>query len=169
MYEATCTFIPPDVQKEVAKQTDGTAADAVQAELDKDARDKRTSAITASAAVGGAPLGVAPVDTGTCRREVYDSENGVQQRMTLVRAEGGPATADTDVTSAYDYSGLVRAFFDEELNRRSIDNRCMDLVLNVHFGMNYNNAFWDGDEMTFGDGDGVIFTGFAQSPRRGRA
>ena len=163
MYEATCTFIPPDVQKEVAKQTDGTAADAVQAQLDKDARDKRMSAITDSAAVGAAPLGVAPVDTGTCRREVYDSENGVQQRKTLVRAEGDPATADTDVTSAYDYSGLVRAFFDEELNRRSIDNRCMDLVLNVHFGTNYNNAFWDGDEMTFGDGDGVIFTGFAQS------
>jgi len=33
----------------------------------------------------------------------------------------------------------------------------------VHYGRNFNNAFWDGSEMTFGDGDGVTFTGFAKS------
>ena len=49
------------------------------------------------------------------------------------------------------------------LNRDSIDQRRLDLVLNVHYGTAYNNAFWDGDEMTFGDGDGVIFSGFSRS------
>jgi bacillolysin len=27
----------------------------------------------------------------------------------------------------------------------------------VHYGINYNNAFWDGSRMTYGDGDGVLF------------
>jgi Zn-dependent metalloprotease len=39
----------------------------------------------------------------------------------------------------------------------------MDVILNVHFSQNYNNAFWDGDEMTIGDGDGQIFVSFAKS------
>jgi Zn-dependent metalloprotease len=57
----------------------------------------------------------------------------------------------------------VRRFFADKLGRMSIDNTGLDLVLNVHFDVQFNNAFWDGDEMTFGDGDGVIFSGFARS------
>ena len=57
----------------------------------------------------------------------------------------------------------MRDYFKDELNRNSIDNFGMNLILNVHFGTNYMNAFWDGDEMTFGDGDGQIFTSFAES------
>jgi Zn-dependent metalloprotease len=37
----------------------------------------------------------------------------------------------------------------------------MDVISNVHYGVDYNNAFWDGDEMTYGDGDGKEFTNFA--------
>ena len=29
--------------------------------------------------------------------------------------------------------------------------------------MDYNKAFWDGDELTFGDGDGTIFVNFTKS------
>ncbi len=28
----------------------------------------------------------------------------------------------------------------------------------VHFGSNYNNAFWNGSSMTYGDGNGVVFS-----------
>jgi Zn-dependent metalloprotease len=35
--------------------------------------------------------------------------------------------------------------------------------LNVHFHKNFNNAYWDGDEMTFGDGDGVVFRNLGNS------
>jgi pseudolysin len=33
----------------------------------------------------------------------------------------------------------------------------MQLVMRVHFGNQYGNAFWDGDQMTFGDGDGMMY------------
>ena len=33
----------------------------------------------------------------------------------------------------------------------------------VHRGTKYNNAFWDGQEMVFGDGDGRVFTDFTGS------
>jgi Zn-dependent metalloprotease len=159
----SCTFIPPFVQKEVSKHTDGAPADNQQEDLAKQARTRRAAAIESASADLTTTLEAAPPATGTGRREVFDSQQSTQQRKTLVRAEGDPATADDEVSAAYDYAGVVRQFFAEVLGRDSIDNRRMDLILNVHYGTKYNNAFWDGDEMTFGDGDGVIFSGFARS------
>ena len=49
------------------------------------------------------------------------------------------------------------------LNRNSIDDRGMRLDGYVHFDTSYNNAFWDGQQMVFGDGDGVLFTDFTSS------
>lgn len=154
-----CFFVPPHVQREIAKNTEGPAADKSQSTLADTARKKRAAAIAQTAPQAG----LAPPSTGTSRREVYDSAHGTGQRVTLVRAEGQPATDDADVSNAYEYSGFVRRFFKDVMDRNSIDQRGLDLVLNVHYGTSFNNAFWDGDEMTFGDGDGVIFSGFARS------
>jgi Zn-dependent metalloprotease len=90
-------------------------------------------------------------------------QHGQQQRVKLVREENQPASNDTDADTVYEASGVVRAFLKNVLNRESIDNASMDMILNVHFGQDYNNPFWDGDEMTFGDGDGHIFVSFAKS------
>lgn len=158
-----CFFVPPHVQREVAKNADGPAAEKKQLELADASRKNRATAITkVDAGLGAAPA-LAPAPTGTSRREVYDLQHGTTQRVNLVRAEGRPETDDVDVTNAYDNAGLVRRFLTTVFERESIDNRALDLVLNVHFATSYNNAFWDGDEMTFGDGDGVIFSGFARS------
>jgi Zn-dependent metalloprotease len=162
-----CAFVPPHVQQEVARNTDGAAADENQEVLAADVRRHRSQAIQAVAVAAetepDVEVSAAPSPTGTARREVYNCEHGTKLRLTLVRAEGAPETDDVDVTDAYDHAGSVREFFKTMLNRSSIDNRHLDLVLNVHYGTNYNNAFWDGDEMTFGDGDGLIFSGFARS------
>jgi Zn-dependent metalloprotease len=39
----------------------------------------------------------------------------------------------------------------------------MPLIASVHYGKNYDNAFWNGQQMVFGDGDNVIFSGFTRS------
>jgi Zn-dependent metalloprotease len=96
-------------------------------------------------------------------RLVYDSGQTWEQRVKLARKEGGLATADKDTNKVYDYIRVTRDFFKEVLNRNSIDGLGLDIVANVHFGDKFNNAFWDGDDITFGDGDGVIFTSFAKS------
>ena len=159
-----CSFIPPYVQDEVAKRVTGPASAKEQTQLAADARKARTAAITTAArSEATVDAGLAPPATGTSRREVYDCQHGTKQRLLLVRAEGDPVTDDVDATNAYDNAGHVRSFYRTALNRDSIDNRSLDLILNVHYGVSFNNAFWDGDEMTFGDGDGVIFSGFARS------
>jgi Zn-dependent metalloprotease len=146
-------------EADIAKAAKASAAPTKKA---RDTRAKEAVSLTEAQATAQVTP-VAPAPSGTSRREIYDSATTATQRKKLVRAEGDPATPDTDVTAAYDYLGLVHAFFHDMLGRESIDNKGLDLVANVHYRKNYMNAFWDGDEMTFGDGDGVIFTSFAES------
>ncbi|MYL30927.1 peptidase M4 family protein [Halobacillus halophilus] len=51
----------------------------------------------------------------------------------------------------------VYKYFLEEHDRNSIDGEGMPIVSTVHFGEDYNNAFWNGQQMTYGDGDGDFF------------
>ena len=96
-------------------------------------------------------------------RNVYDSHNTYDQRVKLVRSEGESPTADETVNNAYDYVGQVFDYYKTVLGRNSLDNLGMDLVINVHFGEKFQNAFWDGDDITLGDGDGKIFKNFSKS------
>ena len=100
-------------------------------------------------------------DTG--RRTVYDCRNG--QRLAsaaLARTEDGAASADDSVNRAFDGFGATRDFYSKVLGRNSIDDRGMRLNGYVHYGHDYQNAFWDGQEMVFGDGDGTVFVDFTK-------
>jgi hypothetical protein len=94
---------------------------------------------------------------GTGGRLVYDDEGMWSYDVKLVRGEGDPAVVGENVNHAYDYLGLVRQFYKEKLGRNSIDNAGLDLVANVNFGASFDNAFWDGTRMVFGNGDNVVF------------
>ncbi|MGB5820596.1 MAG: M4 family metallopeptidase [Saonia sp.] len=100
---------------------------------------------------------------GNGDRAIYDSENQYRQRVRLAREEGGAETEDQTVNEAYDTSGFVREYFKTTFDLNSMDGNGMDIISNIHYGTDYNNAFWDGDEMTYGDGDGVEFTNFASA------
>lgn len=98
-------------------------------------------------------------------RLIYNMKNGPQYLLpgTLVRSEGDPKHSDSAVNEAYNYSGTTYDFYNKILGRNSLDDHGMTLVSSVHLGRNYNNAFWDGSQMAYGDGDGVIFQRFTKS------
>lgn len=54
-------------------------------------------------------------------------------------------------------SEMVYEYYLREHNRNSIDGKGMAIVSTVHYGEDYNNAFWNGKQMTYGDGDGSYF------------
>ena len=57
----------------------------------------------------------------------------------------------------------LTTFSRDVFNRNSIDTRGMKLDSTVHYGEDYNNAFWNGTQMVYGDGDGEIFQRFTKS------
>jgi Zn-dependent metalloprotease len=77
-----------------------------------------------------------------------------------VRAEGSANSGDPVVDEAYDGLGRTWDFYYEVFERNSIDDEGMPLLATVHYGQGYNNAFWNGRQMVFGDGDGQLFNRF---------
>jgi Zn-dependent metalloprotease len=66
------------------------------------------------------------------------------------------------VSEAYRYSGSTYNFYKQVFDRKSIDSRGMRLDSTVHYGEDYNNAFWNGTQMVYGDGDGEVFQRFTK-------
>jgi Zn-dependent metalloprotease len=98
------------------------------------------------------------------RRTVYDCRHSTfLPSAVLARSEDGASSGDDSVNRAFDGFGATRQFYLEIMGRNSIDDRGMRLDGYVHRGVDYNNAFWDGQEMVFGDGDGRIFSDFTGS------
>jgi Zn-dependent metalloprotease len=104
-----------------------------------------------------------PSPAGTKHRLVYDMKSRKSPLPgKLIRSEGNPPVTDSAVNEAYDYSGVVYDFYKEIFNRNSLDDRGMSLLSSVHVGRKYNNAFFDGTQMAYGDGDGKIFINFTK-------
>lgn len=78
----------------------------------------------------------------------------------VVRSEGAPATGDAAADEAYDGLGATFDLFRQAFGRDSIDDEGLPLRGFVHYAKDYDNAFWDGSQMVFGDGDGEVFARF---------
>jgi Zn-dependent metalloprotease len=98
-------------------------------------------------------------------RIVYDAKHGSFSSLpgTLVREEGEKRSSDAAVNEAYNHSGSTYDFYRKVFGRNSLDDRGMSLISSVHLGRRLNNAFWTGEQMAYGDGDGTIFVGFTRS------
>jgi Zn-dependent metalloprotease len=71
-----------------------------------------------------------------------------------------------DVTSARARSGALKTlqFYSEKFQRNSVDDKGFPLKSYVHYGKKYDNAFWDGRQMIYGDGDKRDFADFTIDP-----
>ena len=97
------------------------------------------------------------------RRTIYDANHGASLPGARVRGEGDPPSPDVFVNEAYDGLGHTYDLYFDQYKRNSIDGRGLSLDASVHYRDRFNNAFWDGRQMVFGDGDGVIFQRFTRS------
>ena len=140
--------LPPHILKNIA--TKGTPAQKHLAidtlKLSAQMRGQRQaladfSAATFRVAVGGKD------------RVVYDARNGSSLPGTVVRKEGDAPVGDVAVNEAYDGSGITYDLFNDIYQRNSIDGNGMRLDSTVHYRQGYDNAFWDGEQMVYGDGD----------------
>src|SRR6478735_4827080 len=161
-----CSIVPPYLLEALASSDDPHAAAHAQATLDVDAelrQSRRTSGLRADRPSTPRRRRLAPGTTSGPVRAIHDATHGTTLPGTLVRSEGDPATDDQAVTEAYDGLGGTWQLWQEAYGRNSLDGKGLPLVASVHFGTNYDNAFWDGTQMVFGDGDGVIFLPFTRS------
>lgn len=96
-------------------------------------------------------------------RAIHDADEKATLPGRLVRAEGSAPGTDGAVNQAYDGLGATWELLHTAYGRSSLDDRGLPLVATVHYDVDYDNAFWDGEQMVFGDGDGKYFNGFTSS------
>lgn len=86
-------------------------------------------------------------------RVIYTANNQGELPGQQIRSEGEPPTDDVAANEAYDGAGSTYALYREIYGRESIDGRGLRLDSTVHFRTGYDNAFWNGRQMVYGDGD----------------
>lgn len=153
-----CHIIPSSLLRELAQRATGPLRDRALRTLEHSERLRGQRDLLAF-------LGAVAVTTpaGEKRRTIYDCEHETRLPGKLVRGEDGPRTKDSAVNEAYDHSGATYDFFKTVYGRNSVDDRGMRLDSSVHYGVEYDNAFWNGMQMVYGDGDGEIFERFTRS------
>ncbi len=111
--------------------------------------------VLVDAQLGAIALHFNQIDTAR-NRETYDANNGTTLPGTLVCNESDPtcSVGDTHEIAAHTYAGATYDFYASEHGRDSIDNAGMTLVSTVHYDSGYANAFWNGDQMVYGDAYG---------------
>ncbi len=164
MPEHTCTchslqcIMPPHMVDAVKMRGTPEMKKMVE-EIEQQAAEAR-GARTLAAPAGGYKVAprLAADEAPAVRREVYDAKNRPRLPGELVRSEGDGDSKDTAVNEAYDGAGEVYRLYLEVFKRNSLDGEGLLIKSSVHVRRSFNNAFWDGSQMAYGDGDGVIFT-----------
>ena len=88
-------------------------------------------------------------------RNTYDAKERTQLPGTLARSESQGPVADAIVNMAHDNAGLTYDFYWNQYGRDSYNGTGGTLTSSVHYSKNYVNAFWNGVQMVYGDGNGV--------------
>jgi len=163
-HSLTCV-VPPHMLESIASRGDDARRRAALNTLaaDNTVRAARLAHMVAAQAQPSAQyidvLGEA--GRGVKNRTIYDCDHSEElRRATVVRSEGSDKSGDDAADEAYDGLGATYDFYYQAYERDSIDNRGMALNAYVHYGRDYDNAFWDGSQMIFGDGDGSLFNRF---------
>ena len=141
-------ILPPYLLREIAQR--GSPAQRAMALRAITAADQvRTQRRTIQAS--SAPM--EEVSAAGKQRNVYDAKQSSVLPGILVRKEGDPAVSDPAVNEAYDGSGTTYDLYYDIYGRNSLDNNGLKLDSSVHYQKGYDNAFWDGQQMVYGDGD----------------
>ncbi len=159
-------LVPPNLLEEVARRGNDKQRDWALKTLSRD-QTIRSARLQNSKVRGRGPRegadALAQRPPGEPQRRIYDAENEENLPIRPVRAEGEDPSGDEAVDEAYDGLGDTHRFLWEIHHRDSIDDEGMPLRGIAHYGVDYDNAFWDGRRMVFGDGDGELFVRFTLS------
>jgi Zn-dependent metalloprotease len=156
-----CQIAPPDLLAKLAREGTDAQKDAALKTLAASAAIRarrsvvgplmRQQGVAAAAALGFIP----EVES----RTVYDVEHGGRYDLpgTLVWSEGDDPVSDDAVNEAAEGAGDTWTFYKDVMDRNSVDGQGMPLISCVHYDNDFDNAFWDGGEMVYGDGSGQLF------------
>ncbi|AHD05592.1 M4 family metallopeptidase [Paenibacillus larvae] len=93
--------------------------------------------------------------------KTYSASNRYTLPGLLLTNTNNDNWTDGAAVDAHTYAETVYDFYKNKFNRNSLDGKGLQIKSTVHYGAKYNNAFWNGQQIVFGDGDGKTFIPFS--------
>ena len=158
-----CKFIPDEVLARLANDPSipDFDRDALQRTLAVDQEMRRVREATASLIASSSMIAHSLVPaTKKPAIKLFDCQHGSILPGTPVPSP--QSSSDQTIKRTFKNTTDVAKFFKKIFGRNSLDGQGMDLISSVHYGQSYNNAFWNGQQMTYGDGDQKIFVDFTR-------
>ncbi|MEU9111417.1 M4 family metallopeptidase [Streptomyces sp. NPDC048483] len=147
-----CTIVPPHILRNLA-----AAHEHARRTLEHDdAHRSRRRGVAARGLTPGEPGAGADKPN----RTICDAKHHETLPGTKVHTESDGPSPDISVNRAHAGLGATFDLFLKVYGRKSIDGAGLPLDATVHYGEKYDNAFWDGERMVFGDGDNDLFVDF---------
>ncbi|WP_399065307.1 M4 family metallopeptidase [Streptomyces winkii] len=159
---AFCAIVPPHLLDHLSRSTDPALYERARRTLEHDALQRtrrRITTVRMPAGTRAEPAADEPAEKKP-QRTISDAGHTEQLPGETVRSEGEEPVEDASVNRAYAGLGATFELYLAVYSRYSIDGAGMPLDATVHYGRDYGNAFWDGERMVFGDGDGEVFRDF---------
>ena len=103
---------------------------------------------------------IIPKKTHQETRRLFDSKNSEDFTTKPIAIDKQIHSTKPSGYPALELANKVYDYFHDDFNMESWNNNNSPVDVHIHFGNKYANAFWDGEKMTFGDGDGIIFKTF---------
>ncbi|MDP9190854.1 MAG: M4 family metallopeptidase [Acidobacteriota bacterium] len=91
-------------------------------------------------------------------RNTYNGNSGSALPGTLVLTETGGSTSDSAISTAHAHAATSYDYYSSVHSRDSYNNAGAQIKTTVHHKVAYNNAFWNGSQLVYGDGDGTQFS-----------
>jgi Zn-dependent metalloprotease len=158
----TCFIIPNDVLEKLSKdaalseEIRNTAARNLK--ISKNLRKLRVSTLAFTKAMNQGSSSLTAELSLTPAATVYDCKH--LQTLPGIPVPNPASSPDLTASRTYKLTTAVADFYKKVFGRNSINGAGMTMMSSVHFGVDYNNAMWNGAQMIYGDGDNKIFTDF---------
>ncbi|MFE0425168.1 M4 family metallopeptidase [Streptomyces sp. NPDC058953] len=156
-----CTVVPPHLLDKLARAENARIADRALRTLERDAAQRTRRRITTVRGFAAAAGAAVAAEDAEPNRTIYDCRNRTVLPGRKVRGEGDQPGKDATVNRVYAGLGATFELLLKSYGRNSLDDAGLPLDASVHYDEEYGNAFWDGSQMVFGDGDGEIFLDFS--------
>ena len=162
-----CFIIPADVLKRFASDKKLSAEErkgfAAAAKFEKVWREQRLARIKyINEAQSILPTGFAAVGPAAAPPAILVDDCAQGNTLPGTPVPNPGTSSDATAKRAFVETAAVAKFYQTVFGRNSVNNAGMKLLSSIHYSVNYNNAFWNGSQMTYGDGDGNIFVDFTK-------
>ncbi|WP_086669196.1 M4 family metallopeptidase [Lentzea kentuckyensis] len=151
-----CFILPTHVLLDMVDAGELDPREAAAAAVAAAGMHQRRVAVTALVQSLGLDAGLLAAPSAE-NKSVFDAQHGALIPGVLRRGQNDGPHADQAVNDAFDNADKTYDFYRDVLGRHSVDGNGAKLVSTVHYRSGFDNAFWEGTQMVYGDGSGKIF------------